>query len=127
MFLDTSIHSVEEMTFDKLPFTARESTLGNNIPVKAYEFMLDKLVLGQKAIGFPYNIELERITVRLINANKPNFVVGCNVLKHLEVNYKPTENEHMYYYRLTQDGINSLQHDRDNHISNYYRHTFNYL
>jgi hypothetical protein len=121
------ILSSADMDFDRLPFTAKRTILGNNTVVKAYEFKLDKLILGQKSMKFPYCIELDDITVRLINAYEVSFVVGCNVLKHLKICYNPTLYRHEYFFEMTQDSLQSLQYDRDHHISNYYRHTFNYL
>ncbi|MCL1988953.1 MAG: hypothetical protein FWG64_13435 [Firmicutes bacterium] len=120
------IKSKNELTFDNLPMTAVDTKLGNGVVVKTYEFYLDTLTLGIRSLS-NVPVVLEKITVRLIDSNEVQFLIGWNVLKYLEVTYKPSENEAIYTFKFTAKGKNWLETDRKNKISNYMTSRFSYL
>jgi len=121
------IKSSDDLTFDTLPLTAKYSELGDNSKAKVYEFKVDKLTLGKISIGFPHNITLNNITVRIIDSDKHGFLVGWNVLKYLAITYNPSISKATYKFALTPDGENYLHQDRINGINNHLNHRFTYL
>jgi hypothetical protein len=122
MGLDTP----DDMSFDRLPLTATYSVLGDGSQVKVYEFRLDKLQLGLPKLGFNHCIIMDNITVRLINAEDADFIVGWNVLKYLESHYTPSLIDPMCQLTLTSDGQQLFTHDRRNKLSNHMQSMFNF-
>jgi len=117
------VNSLEEMTFSKLPLRKSKlmTKLGNGFEVPAYEFRLDKLVLGSK-------IELPNITVRLIDSkNDDTFVIGLNVLRYLSINYKPFVGQSIFQFAFEESGRELLEHDRVQKRQNNMPTTFFYL
>ena len=120
------IKTPDEMIFDRLPLAAAYSVLGDGSRVKVYEFRLDKLQLGLPSISFNHCIILDNITVRLINAEDADFIVGWNVLKYLEILYTPSAVDPICRLTLTSDGQQLFSHDRRNKITNFMQSMFVY-
>ena len=120
------IKSKDDLTFDTLPMTAVITRLGNDVEIKAYEFCLDVLTLGIQSLSYS-PIKLEKITVRLIDSPKWQFLVGWNVLKYLDTFYRASKNEAIYTLNLTAEGRGWLETDRRNRVANYMTSRFSYL
>jgi hypothetical protein len=125
-FQHTSFRSPKDMTFEKLPLAEKVSELGNNFKVKVYEFRLDRLNIGIPQNNSDY-IMFENITVRLIDSPQQEFIVGWNVLKYLDIDYKPSINQSVCKLTLTEAGKALLHADRQNKRYNYMNNRFNYL
>ena len=120
------LNAPDDMTFDRLPLTAAYSIFGDGSRVKAYEFRLDILQLGLPKLGFNHIIEMENITVRLINAEDADFIVGWNVLKYLEIHYIPSLTDPTCQLTLTHVGQQMYLNDMHNKIANHMQSMFNY-
>jgi len=120
------INSPKEMKFDTLPLITTTSILGDGSEAKVYEIKMDKLQLGLPKLGFNNCIELENITVRLIDRDHAAFIIGWNVLKYLEIHYCPSLTEPNCQLTLTGVGQQLFAQDRQNKISNYMQSMFNY-
>lgn len=120
------IYSADDIAFDKLPIIKKTSTLGDDKEVDVYEFRLDELMFGMPSASIQ-TVPFNKITVRIIGSDEPGFIVGWNVLKYLTINYKPSVSSSKCQLTLEQDGIDFMQHDRQNNISNYLQDRFSYL
>ena len=120
------IKSADEMTFNNLPLLANTTILGNSFRAKSYEFRLDKLTIGLPTLS-SNAITLENITVRVIESNAHEFIVGWNVLKYLRTNYTPSPAQSIYKITLDTNGEALFQQDRANGISNNLQNRFIYL
>ncbi|MCL1997972.1 MAG: hypothetical protein FWG65_04310 [Turicibacter sp.] len=120
------INSKDDFTFDNLPMTAQESTLGDKTKIKVYEFCLDSLTLGVRSLGSS-PIHLENITVRLMSPLEADFFVGWNVLKYLKISYDPTPQSAVCTFELTHGGEMLLADDRKKRLANHMERRFNYL
>jgi len=120
------LNTSEDMTFDRLPLTATYSVLGDGSQVKVYEFRLDKLQLGLPRLGFDHCIVMDNITVRLINAEDADFIVGWNVLKYLDIHYVASLTSPVCQLTLTDEGLQLFRHDRQNKTNNQMQSMFNY-
>jgi hypothetical protein len=120
------LNTPEDMTFDLLPLMATYSVLGDGSQVKVYEFRLDKLQLGLPKLGYNHCIVMDNITVRLINTEDADFIIGWNVLKYLEVHYIPSLTDPMCRLTLTPDGQQLFLHDRQNKLANHMQSMFNF-
>jgi hypothetical protein len=120
------IYSPDDLTFDNMPLTRHTTELGNGMEINAYEARLDQIYLGKERLGLP-PITIENITIRIIDSDKRAFIVGWNILKYLSVNYNPSLHESQYQLMLTKEGRKKFQYDRENNISNYLKHRFNYI
>lgn len=118
------IESFDKMTFDTLPLISTISVLGDGSLAKVYEIKLDKLQLGLPSLGFNHCIELDNVTVRLINQDHAAFIVGWNVLKYLDIQYNPSQFN--CQLTLTDAGKQFFREERRNGISNYMQNMFNY-
>ena len=121
------INTPDGMTFDTLPLMSATSTLGDGSQAKVYEIKMDDIQLGLPSLGFNHSINLENITVRLINHDRATFIIGWNVLKYLEINYYPSPDESVCQLSFTENGRKLLEHDRTGKINNYMLSMFNYL
>ena len=121
------LNTPNEMTFDSLPLVSTTSILGDGSEAKVYEIKLDKLQLGIPKLGFDHCIELENITVRLINLDRASFIIGWNVLKYLDIHYSPSLSDPNCQLTLTDEGLKLFHHERQNKITNFMQGMFNYL
>ena len=120
------IKSKDDLSFNNLPMTARASILGDDTRVRTYEFCLDTLTLGIQSLSYQ-PIQLKNITVRLIDSPELQFIVGWNVLKYLNIDYRANQKEAICKFELTDDGRLWLEDDRKNKIANFMTSRFNYL
>ena len=120
------IRSKDDLAFDNLPMTAWTTILGNDTRVRTYEFCLDTLTLGVQSLSHQ-PIHLKNITVRLIDSPELQFIVGWNVLKYLNIDYRASQKEAICKFELTDDGRLWLEDDRKNKIANFMTSRFNYL
>jgi hypothetical protein len=120
------INTPDEMEFDTLPLVSTTSILGDGSEAKVYEIKIDKLQLGIPKLGFNHCIELENITVRLINLDRASFIIGWNVLKYLDIHYTPSLSNPSCQLTLTDEGLTLFHHERQNKIANFMQSMFNY-
>ncbi|MCL1996454.1 MAG: hypothetical protein FWG63_09635 [Defluviitaleaceae bacterium] len=120
------IKSKDDLAFDSLPMIARATILGDDTRVRTYEFCLDTLALGVQSLSYQ-PIRLKNITVRLIDSPELQFIVGWNVLKYLNIDYKASQKEAICKFELTVDGRLWLEDDRKEKIANFMTSRFNYL
>jgi hypothetical protein len=120
------IQSADDMTFEKLPLVhaPSPSCLADGSEKSTYLFRLDKLVIEDKSDNA---IVLKNITVRLIDSETAKFIVGMNVLRYLDISYRPTQRESICFLSQSKDGADLMEHHRKTGISNTMNSTFMYI
>jgi len=120
------IYSVDEMVFDRLPLKPTSPTeFWDGQKKNAFEFRLDELILGE-ATSNTNTISLANITVRIINSPRQEFIISMNVLRYLNINYKPSKMISLCHLSFDDNGHQLLEEHRLRG-TNSMTDTFNYL
>ena len=98
------INNPRDFEFENLPLRKlppEECTiLGNGTVVTTYQIRIDKVIIDNN--NSP--VEINNITTKMINGSRPQFIIGENVIKYLDITSKPVNGKFTLSIDFTKEG-----------------------